>query len=265
MAPKPSIVLAHGLWVTPHSWVEWKLRFESAGYTVLAPGWPGVDDRSVTEICADPSPLKGVTIADVVNRYEEIIKGLDTPPIITGHSFGGLFTQLLLSRGFGCAGIAISAAGPAGVNALTLSTIKSTFPILTNPFNQNGVIPLSPSQFNYIFTNELGKEESESVYRELCIPGSAHVLWQGALAGLHSSGDGEVIWDKADRAPLLLIGGGNDHIVPVSVPKAVVKKYSGPAVVEYKEFEGRTHHIVGQTGWQEVADYSLAWAEKNMK
>jgi non-heme chloroperoxidase len=86
-----------------------------------------------------------------------------------------------------------------------------------------------------------------------------HVLWQGALAGLHSAGNGEVDWKKADRAPLLLIGGGNDHIVPPTVPPAVLEKYShgGGGLVEHKQFEGRTHHIVGQKGWQEVADYSL--------
>jgi pimeloyl-ACP methyl ester carboxylesterase len=226
---------------------------------------PGIDDRSVADICADPSSLKAVTIADVVNRYEEVIKRLPTPPIIIGHSFGGLMVQILLSRGYGCAGVAISAAGPAGVNVLTLSTIKSTLPILSNPFNQNGLLPLSLQQFNYIFTNELDEKDSETVYKEFCVPGSAHVLWQGALSGFHSSGDGKVIWDKADRAPLLLIGGSKDHIVPESVPQTVVKTYTGPAIVEYKGFAGRTHHIVGQTGWEEVADYSLAWVEKHLK
>lgn len=251
--------------MTPHSWGEWVAHYEKAGYNVLARGWPEVDDRSVADICADPSSLKRLSIVDIVNRYEEVIKALDTPPIIIGHSFGGLFVQLLLNRGLGCAGIAISAASPAGVNALTLSTIKSIFPVLKNPFNHNGVIPLSPSQFHYVFTNELDEKESEKVYKEFHIPGSAHVLWEGALAGLHSSGDCEVIWDKADRAPLLLIGGSKDHIVPAEVPQAVVKRYSGPAIVEYKEFAGRTHHIVGQTGWEEVANYSLEWAEKHMK
>jgi hypothetical protein len=82
------------------------------------------------------------------------------------------------------------------------------------------------------------------VYKEFHIPGSAHVLWQGVLAGLHNSSDGGAISDKAGRTPLLLIGSGNDHIVPVAVPETVVKRYSGPAIVQYKEFDGRTHHIV---------------------
>lgn len=84
-------------------------HYEKAGYEVLAPGWPGVDDRSVAEINADAAPLMGVTIKDVVDNYEKVIRSLETPPIIIGHSFGGLFVQLLLNRGLGCAGVGVSA------------------------------------------------------------------------------------------------------------------------------------------------------------
>ncbi len=81
-------------------------------------------------------------------------------------------------------------------------------------------------------------------------------------------------WDKADRAPLLLIAGSKDHIVPPKVAETVLEMYNrggsgdgmekGKAVVEYKEFDGRTHHIVGQEGWEEVADYALEWAENHI-
>ena len=95
--------------MTPSSWNDWAAHYEKAGYQVLAPGWPGIDKRTVAEINADPTPLQGVTIKDVVDRYEEAIRGLDRPPIIIGHSFGGLFVQLLLNRGLGCAGVGVSA------------------------------------------------------------------------------------------------------------------------------------------------------------
>ena len=54
--------------------------------------------------------------------------------------------------------------------------------------------------------------------------------------------------------------------MPPAVPPAVLEKYShgGGGLVEYK-FEGRTQHIVGQKGWQEVADYSLKWVEEYLK
>lgn len=247
--------------MTPHSWQDWISHYTAAGYSCLAPGWPGVDTRSVQEIVHDPLPLKGVTVKDVVDNYDSIIRALPTPPILIGHSFGGLFVQLLLNRGLGCAGISLSGAGPAGVNVLALSTIKSIFPVL-NPFTPNGLVTLSPSQFHYVFTNQLTESESQKVFDQEAIPGSAHVLWQGALAGLHSSGDAEVDWHKADRAPLLIVAGSKDHIVPPEVGKAVYEKYQGSGLVAYKEFDGRTHHICGQDGWKEVADYALEWAMK---
>jgi non-heme chloroperoxidase len=79
--------------------------------------------------------------------------------------------------------------------------------------------------------------------------------------------NGEMDWKKADHAPLLLIGRGNDHTAPPAVPTAVLERCSrgGGGLVEYKQSEGRTHHIVGQKGWQEVADYSLKWAEERLK
>jgi len=76
------IVLIHGLWMTPLSWQGWKERFESRGHDVLAPGWPGVDDRGVEAIRQDPSALEGVGIKEIADRYEKVVRRLDEPPII---------------------------------------------------------------------------------------------------------------------------------------------------------------------------------------
>ena len=107
---------------------------------MLAPGWPGVDDRSVEEIRADPSPLAGLQIHTIIDHYISVIENLPTPPIIMGHSFGGLFTQILLSRGYGVAGVGISPAQPSGVLALKLSTVKAGAPILAHPGTYNKAV-----------------------------------------------------------------------------------------------------------------------------
>ena len=103
----------------PLSWEHWIERYSDRGHQVLAPAWPGLDGEP-EELRRDPSPLRGLGITDVVDHYEKIIRGLDRPPIIIGHSFGGLFTQLLLDRGLGAAGVALGTAAPKGVLKLPL-------------------------------------------------------------------------------------------------------------------------------------------------
>ena len=96
MASEPhTIVLIHGMWMTPLSWEHWAERFRQQGHEVIAPAWRGLSDDPA-EVRRDPSPLHGLSIPDVIDHYEQIIRGLDRPPIIIGHSFGGLFAQLLL-------------------------------------------------------------------------------------------------------------------------------------------------------------------------
>jgi pimeloyl-ACP methyl ester carboxylesterase len=257
---KPTIVLVHGLWLTPRSWKGWKERYERAGYTVLAPSWPGLEGE-VEAIRRDPSPLEGLTIKTIVDHYERIIRTLSAPPILIGHSFGGLFVQMLVDRGLGAAGVLVNSAQPAGVPVLPLSTIRVGLPILGNPFTYNAAVPITPGQFNYAFTNELDAAASKQVYDELAIPGAAHVLWEGALALLNPNASTKVDFRKKDRAPLLFIAGGEDHTVPASINRANARKYAGSgAITDYEEFPGRTHHTVGQKGWEEVADYALQWA-----
>ena len=100
-----TIVLIHGLWMTPVSWEDWIAFYNQRGYKVIAPGWPGVDNRTVENIREDPKVLEGLRISTICDHYEQIIATLPSPPIIIGHSFGGLFTQILLSRGCGIAGV----------------------------------------------------------------------------------------------------------------------------------------------------------------
>jgi pimeloyl-ACP methyl ester carboxylesterase len=245
-------------------WEHWIPFFASHGYTAIAPSWPGYGDRTPAEIRADPKALRGLTIHAIIEHYVKIIESLPSPPIIMGHSFGGLFTQILLSKGYGVAGVGISPAQPSGVVILKPSTIKATFGILGNPFTYNKAVPFTESQFHYAFGNALDKKESKALWERYSVPAAAHVLWQGAL-GLLGGGDGAVDWKKADRAPLLLVAGANDHVVPREVVEAEKKKYVGKAVVELKVFEGRTHGIVNQDGWEEVAGFALEWVEEKAK
>ena len=256
-----TIVLIHGLWMTPKSWDGWKARYEAAGYSVVVPAWPGVND-DVEGMRRDPSALNGLRISTVADHLARIIEGLDEKPIIMGHSFGGLMTQLMLDRGLGRAGVAVDSAQSAGFPALAWSVVRGLMPVLGKPWTVNRTVLLSPRQFRYAFTNTLTEEESGRVYDEFVIPAPARPLWQAATHMVVNSGDSKIDYAKPDRAPLLFIAGDADHVVPASVNRKNAKRYKS-GVVDLKEYPGRTHYTVGQDGWEEVADYALGWAESH--
>lgn len=261
-----TIVLIHGLWMTPLSWEKWIDRYTKAGYKVIARGWPGLEG-DIDEIRRNPDRIAGLGITEIVDHYEAIIDELDRPPIIMGHSFGGLMTQILVDRGLGAAGVAISTAPVKGVLLLPFSTLKVSLPALSNPLNNHRAVPLTAEQFHYAFGNTLSEEESRKVFERYAVPGPDHLLFQAGLANFNPHAVTTVDFHNDTRAPLLLIAGDKDHIAPPSVVKATYSLHhsKSKALSDYKEFEGRSHYILGQDGWEEVADYALDWAAKNAR
>jgi pimeloyl-ACP methyl ester carboxylesterase len=262
-ASAPTIVLIHGLWLTSRSWEGWKDRFEARGHTVLAPNWPHMQ-QDIEEVRQDPSPLEGLGVADIVDQYEGIVRGLDRPPVIMGHSFGGLVVELLLDRGLGAAGVAISPAPVKGVLRLPPAQLRAAFPVLSNPANRNRTVELTPKQFHYAFTNTMTAEERKAAYDRYQVPGPGRVIFQAAFANFIPNAATQVDFHKDDRPPLLVMGNGKDHTVPASVSKEAAKRLGkSKALVDYKEFAGRPHFTAGAPGWEEVADYALDWANRH--
>lgn len=260
-----TVVLIHGLWMTALSWERWTAHYQERGYRVIARSWPGLDG-DIEELRRDPSAIAGLGITEIVDHYEAIIRGLDRPPIIMGHSFGGLMTQILLDRGLGAAGVAIASAPVKGVLLLPFSTLKSSFHILRNPLNNHRATALTEEQFHYAFTNLLSEAESKQVFDRYAVPGPDHLLFQAGLANFNPHAATTVDFHNDTRAPLLLIAGDKDHISPTSVVKANFNLYrKSKAVTDYQEFTNRSHYILGQDGWQEVADAALDWAVRNAR
>ena len=259
-APDSTIVLIHGLWMTPLSWENWIRRYEHAGHRVLAPAWPGME-VGVERLRDDHSAIEHLGIEEIIDHYDAIIRKLPSPPIIMGHSFGGAFAEVLLDRGLGAAGVAIDAAAVKGITKLPFAQLKSAFPVLKNPANNHRAVPLTATEFRYAFANTMSEEDSLAAFERYAVPGPGRVLFQGAFANFNPRAATKVDFKNDDRAPLLLIAGEDDHTVPAVVDRSAAKHYrKSNAVTEYKEFPGRSHFIIGQDGWEEVADYALAWA-----
>jgi alpha-beta hydrolase superfamily lysophospholipase len=258
----PSIVLIHGLWVTALSWEHWIERYTALGYHVIARGWPGMD-VSIDELRKDPSRLAGLGLKQIVDHFDGIIRKQDRPPILIGHSFGGLITQILLDRGLGAAGVSIDPAPVKGVLALPLSTLRVGFPVLRNPFSVNQTHEETREQFHYAFTNTMTDEEAAAAYERYEVPGPNRVFFEDAFANLIPHSAATVNFHNDTRAPLLLIAGGKDHIAPASTTRANYGLYAQAqtnAITDFKEFPERSHFTIGEKGWEEVADFALTWA-----
>ena len=262
-ADPDTIVLIHGLWLTPLSWEHWIDRYTKRGYKVVAPTWPGMEG-GIEDLRRNPDKVAGLGVTEIVDHYDSIVRKMDRPPIIMGHSFGGLFTQILLDRGLGAAGVAIDSAPVKGVLILPFSELKVAWPALKTPANLHKAMQPTEEQFHYSFGNLLSEEESRAVYDRYAVPGPDHILFQASLANFNPHAATAVNFHNDTRAPLLLIAGGKDHIVPASVTKANYNLYKkSKAISDFKEYPDRSHYTVGQPGWEEVADYALTWAVDN--
>ena len=227
------------------------------------PAWPRMEGE-VEALRRDPSVMNGLCVTEVVDHYDRIIRGLGTPPVIMGHSFGGLITELLLDRGLGAAAVAISPAPVKGVLRLPPAELRTVFPALRNPANSKKTVPLTPKQFRFRFTNTMSDEDAQAAYERYYVPAPGRVIFQAAFANLNPRAVTKVDFHKDDRAPLLVLGNDQDKTIPASVSREAAKRLGkSRAVVDYKEFAGRPHFSAGAPGWEAVADYALEWANRH--
>ena len=252
-----TIVLINGLWMTALSWEHWIKHYAGKGYNVIAGNWPGMEG-DIQQLRRDPSSFATLGLNDVVDHYEEIIRELESPPIIIGYGFGGLVTQILLDRGWGAAGVGIASAPVKGIARLPLSVLKLAFSVLGKSLS-NKTASLTAEQFHHAFANSLTETESLDAFKRYIVPAPTRVLLQTAFANFTLHTTVTVNLRNDTRAPLLLVAGGEDRAVPSSLVKANFDLYrESKAETDYKEYPEQTHLTLLQE--TKVADYVLGWA-----
>ncbi len=202
------------------------------------------------------SKLGKLNLADILDHLTKKIQALDEKPILIGHSMGGLATQILNQRGLASAAVAIDSAPPAGVFTTEFSFLKANWGHVTPFANPNSPVIMTFERFQYAFVNGMPLDEQRNAFDKYVVPESRAIPRQSLTSVAK-------IDFKKEHTPLLLIAGGADHIIPASLTKTNYEKYkAGPSITDFKEFAGRNHFLLGQKGWEEVADYVLGWLNK---
>jgi len=260
-ADRAPLMLIHGAWLSSKSWDNFTRYFGDRGYAVSAPEWPR-KHGDVDQLVADSGELAGLGLTEIVEHYESEIRALAKAPVLIGHSFGGLIVELLLDRGLGRAGVALSPAPPKGILVLPFSSLRAAAPALAHPSRWHGVVPLTLDEFTYAFVNTFSAEDAAAAYDTYAVPETGQIFYEAGFANFHLHPPTEVHFESKDRAPLLIIGAEKDNTVPASLSHKQYEKYEkSPAQTDYREFTGRPHLMMVAPGWDEIAGGIENWLE----
>jgi len=252
-----SVIFIHGAWATPRCWRFIAPIFAESGYRTLAPAWP-LKRRPVCEQLADPDPrLARIGIPEIVAYFKSIIRDQPAPPVLIGHSFGGLIVQLLLDQGLGAAGIAISSVPPRGVPALGGSprkAVKRLWELFGAPSTWRGLVPPPKPD-----AEEAARRQAQGIEPQL-VPESRRIFWQLVTRAA------AVNFANPRRAPLLLIACGRDRCLPAEASRRNWECYSvSPARTDFAYFPELSHLSIGEPGYENLAAHCLAWTNARVK
>ncbi|MFG3505564.1 alpha/beta hydrolase [Streptomyces sp. NPDC047821] len=256
-------VFIHGLWLLPTSWARWADVFEKAGYVAVTPGWP--DDPETVEAAREhPEVFAGKSVGQVADHFCGLIRGLERKPVVIGHSFGGLITQIIAGRELSQASVAIDPAPFRGVLPLPLSSLRAASAVLGNPANYHRAVPLTFEQFRYSFANAVSEEEARELYATYAVAAPGEPLFQAAAANLNPWTEVKVDTEAAGRGPLLIVSGEKDNTVPWAIANASYKKQlrNEHAPTEIVEMPDRGHSLTIDHGWRDVAETALAFVRR---
>ena len=253
------LVLIHGAWLSARSWERFEEYFTQRGLDVTAPEWPR-KHGDVEALRDDADEIAGLGLDEIVDHYEEQIRALSEPPVLIGHSYGGLIVELLLDRGLARAGVAMSPAPPKGILVLPFSSLKAAAPALAHPSRWHGVVPLTLEEFTYGFVNTFSEEDAAAAYEQYAVPETGQIFYEAGFANFHLNPPTEVHFKNDERAPLLIVGAESDHTVPASLAHKQYEKYGkSSSRTDYISFEGRPHLMMVAEGWEEIAGRIETW------
>ena len=254
MTKSKSIVLIHGNFVNNTSWTDWKRHYEQKGYAVYTPANPG-HEGNPADLRNNVHPdLTKTGFIDVVNNIARLIDTLSEKPLVIGHSMAGMASMKLLEMGKAAAAVSIDGAPPKNVFP-PFTTLKSVLPAF-GFFSSKSYFMGSRAWYDRCFFNTLPGEERARAFERIAVPESYKVSRQLVLDSFSNIDFGK------PHEPLLFIGGGSDNIFPQSLTKNIAGRYKDKnSRVDVKIFEGKSHFICGEPGWEKVADHILDWYE----
>jgi non-heme chloroperoxidase len=196
-------------------------------------------------------------LADYASDLEDEMKALGKAPILLGHSMGGLLAQMLAARCETRAVVLLAPSAPWGVPPSSLFEIASAQAMLLNVGFWNSILKPDEHIAGRHSVDRLAGAARDAVLARF-VPESGRAIFEIMHWGMDMGRASEVDV-RAITCPLLFIAGGEDRLNPPATVERIAALYGDRAL--YEKFPGMSHWLVGEPGWEEIADRALAWLE----
>jgi pimeloyl-ACP methyl ester carboxylesterase len=242
---KAPLLFVHGMWSRPGVWDRFQDHFKAQGHDTAAVTLP-FHDAAPGE---PPAPELGkISLRDYADAVVNAVNQAPAPPVLIGHSMGGLLVQLAAARANVKGLVCLSPAPSARIFSVAPDPLKTLWPALKQwGFWAKPTLPDRASAFWGVF-NGVPAAEAEAEFSAL-LPDSGKALAEIAFPWLDGKHASFVDYGKI-KVPALVVCGTADRITPLDVARATARKLQ--AGVTYRELNGSGHWIIGDVDGPKV-------------
>jgi pimeloyl-ACP methyl ester carboxylesterase len=255
MADTKRVVLIHGAWSRGEQLAPARAAFEERGYTAHTP------TLRHHELPSHEGAMKiaSLSLRDYTDDLVRFVNSLDSPPLLVGHSMGGLLAQLVAAR-TRHAGLVAACPGPAaGILGATPTNLRVFLPHLLRP--RPWTRPFRPPTFEQ-FRRWIANAQTEDIAREIydgLVCESGRYVWETSAAVLRLS-KATVVDFAAVTTPVLAIRAECDRIVPAGVVRQTAARYQHGT---YVEIPGSDHMVFSGAALPVTMGHIDDWIARN--
>ncbi len=244
---KPTIIMVHGAFCGGWTFEDFRIPFEAEGYRVLTPDLRGHGAN------ASRAAVASASMSDFASDIAALIRAEPTPPILIGHSMGGLVAQMAAAKAPVSALVLLAPSAPWGVQGGSMEEAGSAFGLYAlGPFWAQAV---EPDKFvaKLYSLGRMDEASGRRVYDRMTAE-SGKALFETLNWWLDPFMTTSVN-ASAIKAPVFVAAGGKDLIHPPATVRQTAKRLGAGVHV----FAEMSHWLIGEPGWEEVVDACLSW------